>query len=79
MDKSYWILSGNHLWVHLSICKGDFLFMSIRFDMAAILFLEVLTFSKKEKSVFSALVKKYFIPQKNYETKTFYLIVLHME
>ena len=53
--------------------------MSTRFDMVAILFLEVVTFSDKEKSVFQLWWKNTSSHKKIYKTKKFYLIELHME
>ena len=53
--------------------------MLTRFDMAAILFLEVVIFSDKEKSVFQLWWKNTSSHKKIYKTKKFYLIELHME
>ena len=53
--------------------------MSTRFDMAAILFLEVVIFSDKEKSVFQLWWKNTSSHKKIYKTKKFYIIELHME
>ena len=59
--------------------KSIFLFMSTCFDMAAILFLEVVIFSNKEKSVFQLWWKNTSSHKKIYKTKKLYLIGLHME
>ena len=48
--------------------------MSTRFDMAAILFLEVLTFGENQKFVFQLLRKNTSSQKKIYKTKKFYLI-----
>ena len=53
--------------------------MLARFDMAAILFLEVVTFSAKEKSDFWLWWKNTSSHKKFHKTKKFYLIELHME
>ena len=52
--------------------------MSTRFDMVAILFLEVVTFREKEKSVFQLWWKNTSSHKKSHK-KEFYLIELHME
>merc|ERR1712081_59491 len=63
--------------VHMQ--KSFFLFMSTHFDMAAILFLEVVIFSDKEKSVFSSGEKNTSLHKKIIKQKKFYIIELHME
>ena len=78
VDQSSWMLSTFLLLIKLSICKRNFS-KSTPLDMAAILSLEIVTFSYKVKSVFQLCWKNTSSHNKNYKTKNFCLIKLHME